>query len=679
MEKATNIDIEKIDTSGTEFQSALQVINHTPNSVFLTGKAGTGKSTFLKYLTATTKKKFVILAPTGIAAVNAGGQTLHSFFHLPFRPMLTDDPDVASARRLRQRFKYARPQINLLRHLDLIIIDEISMVRADVIDLIDRILRVYCNQRLPFGGKQLLLVGDVFQLEPVITGDVRDILAHKYADGMYFFNAKVFDILPLVPVELTKVFRQKDEIFIRLLDRIRVGNPLDSDIRALNRLVGTIPTGEMTMTIASRRDTVDAINARELSLLPGTPRTFTGRTTGEFPDASLPTDKELELKIGAQVVFIRNDAGLPATANSPAVKRWVNGTLGKVYDFGEDVITVELADGSRHAVAAEVWENVRYSYNEEKKKVEEDVIGTFTQYPLKAAWAITIHKSQGLTFDHVSIDIGQGAFSGGQTYVALSRCRSLSGISLRSTINIRDIFVNPTVVRFSQSFNDTSLITRALNAATADADYASAAHAFDRGDFSEASRMFAKAVNARNELHRPQATRLIARKLGIITRQKDEIAHLQARLAGQQRLLDSLAEEYTEMGRQCLQEGWDTDAALANFDKALSLNPRSAEANIQRALALAEMQRYDDAMCAFRQAARLAPSDERPLLMAARLATGSGDIADALDLLLQALRLAPRDPDVHDAAADAYEKCGDDANALLHRAKARKLRSRRNK
>lgn len=685
MEKASSIDISKIDTSSPEFQDALKVIAYTRNSVFLTGKAGTGKSTFLKYLTATTKKKYVILAPTGIAAVNAGGQTLHSFFHLPFKPVLADDPDVATARRLRERFKYNKAQVKLLKALDLIIIDEVSMVRADIIDLIDRILRVYCNRRLPFGGKQLLLVGDVFQLEPVISGEVRDILAHRYLDGMFFFNANAFRELSLVPIELRKVFRQKDDAFIRLLDRVRIGQPLDSDIATLNRLVGVLPSGGLTMTIATRRESVDSINARELALLKSASRIFRGKITGAFPEQSLPTDMELELKIGAQVVFVRNDVGMPAVPGAPGIpetparRRWVNGTLGKVVDFGDDTVTVELADGSKHAVTAEVWENVKYSYDEEKHKVIEDVLGTFTQFPLKAAWALTIHKSQGLTFDNVCIDIGQGAFSGGQTYVALSRCRSLGGITLSSTVNRRDIFVNPAVVQFSRSFNDTALIDSALASAVADDAYASASQAFAKGDFAAAAENFCKAVCARNELGNPRAARLIARKLSAVTSLRNEADTLRAELERQRKLLESLACEYVEMGEQCRTEGWDMEAALANFDKALTLFPGYTLAHIARGKALAAMERYDEALAAFREAIKSDPGDWKARLEGGRLAAATGDIAEGLDLLLAAEQKAPKQPAVHDALADAYEKAGDDDNAHIHRRMAQKLRGRRNK
>lgn len=655
------------------------MINHTRNSVFLTGKAGTGKSTFLKYLTATTRKKYVVLAPTGIAAVNASGQTLHSFFHLPFKPVLPDDPDVATAQRLRKRFKYTKAQLKLIKALDLIIIDEVSMVRADVIDLVDRILRVYCNYRLPFGGKQLLLVGDVFQLEPVIRSDERDILSRSYLNGMFFFNAHAFEQLHLVPIELQKVFRQRDDAFIRLLDRVRAGKPLGSDIQALNKRVGVLPSGKMTMTIATRRKIVDSINEHELSLLKNAPRTFEGLIKGDFPDDALPTDKTLVLKIGAQVVFIRNDIAMPAASDGPTQRRWVNGTLGKVVDFGDGTVVVELDDGTRHSVEPEVWENVKYTYNEEKRQVEEEVLGSFAQYPLKAAWALTIHKSQGLTFDNVCIDLSGGAFSGGQTYVALSRCRSLEGITMRTEVSGRDIFVNPAVVRFSETFNDTTLIDSAIASAEADADYAAAAKAFDSGDFVTASERFCHGATARNELHRPEVARLISCKLNIIKHLRDENERLLSIIDSQKKMLAKLAVEYVEMAEQCRTEGWDMNAALANCDKAVAISPDYNLAHIARGKVQVAMERYDEAIQSFRTAMSLDPADWRAPLEGGKLAADTGDIADALDFLLIAERNGRQQPAVHEALADAYSRSGDEHNAVRHRRIAQKLRAQRNK
>ncbi len=547
MKRASDIDISKIDKSSEEFQNALNLLQFTRHSVFLTGKAGTGKSTFLQYFTGTTRKKYVVLAPTGIAAVNAGGQTLHSFFHLPFKPMLRDDPEVSTPENLRKRMKYSSNFVKMLKSLDVIIIDEVSMVRADTIDFIDRLLRVYCGKRnLPFGGKQMLLVGDVFQLEPVITGDVFDALGHEYPDGMFFFNAHVFRQMSLVSIELTKSYRQNDVDFINMLDRIRVGRPTADDLLRLNQRVAPpeAKDAEFTMTLATKRDIVSSINESHLAALPSRLCTYEGEIKDDFPDNSLPTDKTLELKLDAQVVFVKNDME----------HRWVNGTIGKVVDFGSGSICVQLENGDKVNVEPEIWNNVKYRFDEQKREIQEIVLGSFTQYPLKLAWALTIHKSQGLTFDKVSIDVGQGAFSGGQTYVALSRCRTLDGITLRSTISQRDIFVNPRVERFSGQFNNDLLMREAMRGAQADGCYRDASECFGRGDMQGAVDNFIKAVSLRNDLEHPGVARLLRTKLHVISRQAARIKALEAELGRRQEAMPAVAAEYISMGDVCMAE-----------------------------------------------------------------------------------------------------------------------------
>ena len=307
------------DKQNKEFQDALNLIKYTRQSLFLTGKAGTGKSTFLRYICENSKKKHVVLAPTGIAAINAGGSTLHSFFKLPFYPLLPDDPNFSLQKgRIHDFFKYTKTHRKLLQELELVIIDEISMVRADIIDAVDRILRVYShNLREPFGGKQILLVGDVFQLEPVVKSDEREIL-NRFYPTPYFFSARVFSQIDLVSIELQKVYRQSDPVFIGVLDRIRNNTVGATDLQLLNRRYGTdIEQSEedLYITLATRRDQVDHINERKLNELPGEAVTFSGNIQGDFPESSLPTSQELVLKTGAQVIFIKNDFE----------KRWVNG------------------------------------------------------------------------------------------------------------------------------------------------------------------------------------------------------------------------------------------------------------------------------------------------------------------------------------------------------------------
>ena len=331
---------ETLDINNQEWQQALQIIQYTRRSLFLTGKAGTGKSTFLRYVAAHTKKKHVILAPTGIAAINAGGQTLHSFFKLPFHPLLPNDSRY-NARNIRKTLKYSGVTLKLLRETELIIIDEISMVRADIIDFIDRVLRIYCrNMREPFGGKQLLLVGDIFQLEPVVKEEEWRLMQPFYPSA-YFFDAKVWQQMQLVSIELRKVYRQSDAQFIAILDRIRQNTATDEDLAAINHRVDqqqeTHRQSAFPITLATRRDTVDWINEQQLANLDGSVTMFKGTIQGEFPLTSLPAPMELEVKPGAQVIFTKNDKE----------KRWVNGTIGIVtgIDQEEGIIGVVI-DGS---------------------------------------------------------------------------------------------------------------------------------------------------------------------------------------------------------------------------------------------------------------------------------------------------------------------------------------------
>lgn len=554
-----------------ELQNALQIIQYTNRSLFLTGKAGTGKSTFLRYIAENTKKKHVVLAPTGIAAINAGGATLHSFFKLPFHPLLPNDTQY-NARNIRGTMKYNQEKRKLLQELELIIIDEISMVRADIIDFIDKILRIYCrNMREPFGGKQILLVGDIFQLEPVVKDEERQLLQPFYPNS-FFFSAHVFREIQLVSIELKKVYRQTDEHFIHLLDKIRKSETTVSDLYTLNQRVGRdIDTSGMSITLSTRRDTVDYINQQKLEELPDETVMFEGVVTGEFPENSLPTPKELELKCGAQILFIRNDKE----------HQWVNGTLGIIIGFdineGRENIYVHTDDEEDVIVEREVWSNVKYSFNEQEKKIEEHEIGTYTQFPLRLAWAITVHKSQGLTFKHVKIDFTGGAFAGGQTYVALSRCTSLEGISLKEPLRRSDIFVRPEVVQFSHQYNDNQLISSALKQGQADKQYHDAIKAFERGDMQRALDAFFLAIHSRYDIEKPAQQRLIRRKLNIVNMLREECNLLKRQLRVKDDQLKHLAVEYNLMGKECEHEEM-YDAAIRNYEKALELYPNLPEA-----------------------------------------------------------------------------------------------------
>ena len=412
------------------FQDILQQLEHTSNHYFVTGRAGTGKSTLLQLFRKTTNKKVVVLSPTGIAALNVQGQTIHSFFQ--FAPKLQHAKELFLVRRL----------VNLMRALEVVIIDEISMVRADVMDAIDYSLKLHRQNPLPFGGVQMIFFGDLFQLPPVLSSQEEKLYFSTHYDGPYFFHAHVWkEKLSIQLMELTKVYRQRERNFIRLLESIRSSEVDYEVIDELNeRFLPDAVIPEPYLTLCSTNAAAQTINAERLQQIASPSFFFHAEVQGDFATNMYPTDYKLELREGAQLMMIRNDPE----------KRFVNGTLATIVALNADTITVTFGDDKEPVnISQMIWEINRYKYNE-ANSIEAEVVGSFKQYPVRLAWAVTIHKSQGQTYDRVAVDLGRGAFEHGQTYVALSRCRTLDGLFLKKRLTQRDIFMDERIAEFYQ-------------------------------------------------------------------------------------------------------------------------------------------------------------------------------------------------------------------------------------
>jgi len=509
------VDNIPLDENNSEFRYAAEFVMHTNRMLYLTGKAGTGKTTFLKYLKATCNKNMVVLAPTGVAAVNAGGQTIHSFFNIKpsvyvpgdkrLRVRIPEtDPDKSV---ITDHFRYHREKLEIIRGLELLVIDEISMVRCDLLDVIDRLLRVFRKREFtPFGGVQVVLIGDTFQLPPIVNHDDWNILGQFYKSP-FFFSSRVLQDQKPVYIELKKIYRQTDQDFIDLLNRIRVNNLNPDDIATLNGrfLHGFSPEQEEDYIIlATHNRMVEDTNEKRLREIDEPLFRFEADVEGTFPENSYPADSILKLKEGAQVMFLRNDRN----------KRFFNGKIGHVVEISDDGIFVEVSDGDIIAVEREEWANIRYSWDSKGKKVIEEAVGSFVQYPLKLAWAITVHKSQGLTFEKIIADLSE-AFAPGQVYVALSRCTTFEGILLKSPMNARAVKTDPVVLEFAGHATPETLIVKELEAGKAGYHARRAFEAYKSGNYQKAAILI---VDAGVKKETPEYKRLTSFLVGAVLR-----------------------------------------------------------------------------------------------------------------------------------------------------------------
>lgn len=537
----TIIDNIEIDEANLEFKYAADFVRNTNKLVYITGKAGTGKTTFLKYIRETTQKRTVVLAPTGVAAINARGQTIYSFFHVPFSVFVPND------KRLRTKadkndndkstiydyFHFRKEDLAIIRGIELLIIDEISMVRCDILDLIDRLLRVFRNRpNEPFGGVQVVLIGDTFQLPPVAQFDVWEILRVHY-ESPYFFSAKVIRENTPVYIELKKIYRQKEQVFIDLLNRVRVGEITPNEIGLLNSKYNPlfVPTNnDNYIVIETTNKIVENTNLTKLSELPGEIIKHEAAITGIFPENIMPTDRVLQLKKDAQIMFIRNDWA----------KRIYNGQIAKISSLTDTRIHVNLTEGESVSIERQTWDNIRYKWNAEEEKVEEEILGTFTQYPIKLAWSITVHKSQGLTFDKVIANLSK-AFAPGQVYVALSRCTTFNGLVLKTKIGKDAIKTAPEVLDFAKNETPETLIVKELNSGKADLQYKKAKEAVEQFDFGNAYLNFISAIKLRNDIETENFKKYFVTTASRLASFKMKFFAIQSKLSESERHINNLS------------------------------------------------------------------------------------------------------------------------------------------
>jgi len=499
----TIIDNIELDTDNKDFNHAVELVKNGNKLIYLTGKAGTGKTTFLKYIKSLLGENIVVLAPTGVAAINAGGQTIHSFFKVSPSVYVPNDKRLRVKSEINDtdkstiydHFKLDKEKVQLINKMEILIIDEISMVRCDLLDVIDKLLRVYRKKPNEiFGGLQIILIGDTFQLPPIADYEQWEILRMFYASP-YFFSSQVITNNKPIFIELKKIYRQKEQEFIDLLNKIRVNQMDSEDLQKLNQRYN--PNVDFSdklnqIILATTNKIVNDTNQKKLTELAGEQKSFEASVEGIFPESIYPTEKTLSLKVGAQIMFIKNDFS----------KNIFNGKLGKVKSFSENRIVVAGFDNFNEfeiSVETNTWKNIRYKWDDTERKIIEEIIGTFTQIPLKLAWAITVHKSQGLTFDNVIADLS-GAFATGQVYVALSRCRTLNGLVLKSIIPPSAIKTDEKVIEFAENETPDTLIIQEISKGKADFYYKNARTNIAHYDFAGAYEHFLNAIKHRNDI-----------------------------------------------------------------------------------------------------------------------------------------------------------------------------------
>lgn len=555
----------KLDTNNKEQQKAYDLVAKTNTSLFITGKAGTGKTTFVKRIQKEIDKNFLVLAPTGIAAITVGGQTMHSFFQFPLE-VITPETELELSDR----------KAFLLEKVDTIIVDEASMVRCDLVDAMDRMLKMAFSTNLPFGGKQVIFVGDLCQLPPVALKDDLDILSKYYGHGMpFFYKAHVLKNMNLPKIEFSKVYRQTDKDFINILNKMRLGGVTEQDLALLNKHVCTPEDNEdLFITLTAYNKVAESINQKKLNELPGDEFTYVGTKIGVFNDRDCPAPLALKLKVGAQVIVCRNNC----------VDNCVNGTLATVAELDDDYIKIMLSDGSKVEVPKTTWFSYEKVRNEETGKLEKQEVGSLEQYPLKLAWAITIHKSQGMTFDRMHLDLTRGVFTSGQAYVAISRMRSLEGLTLSNEIKPHHIMVHTEVQDFYKTMNNYALIDDELQIGALVKKY------LDRGDYDSAARVCLESAIAKSQAGDYRNAALLAKRMFDVMLDDDCLLGL----AKDVRLLQSSTMTGNFLNAVFCLYGNRFEQAIEFADKVLERR-QCLEALFVKGRALYALGRYNDA------------------------------------------------------------------------------------